>query len=260
MLTYLGAPLGYPHVTASMLLGATGVLFVIGNAALYRRLGGSIVRILPWAALSLFVLLCTAATTFGRAAAGVEQALSSRYHIFSALFWLIVVVMAVLTVEQVRAHAPATADSRALHSRIASITANAGLLAAIVGCQVFANGAGLRDALIWQDAQRGAETQVRDYATAPDSCLLLYHPTPAVIRPLLAFLASEHLAIFAWDDHTSDSARGTSVAAPCDKPYHFIDDAGNAGMVMRGESASRYAVFSRRSTGADGSAAGAERR
>ena len=104
----------------------------------------------------------------------------------------------------------------------------------IAVCLIFANIAGLRDALIWQDAQRSAETRVRDYAAAPDSCLLLYNPTPAAIRPLLAFLASEHLAIFAWDESANASVPSTSVVRQCDKPYHFIDDFSNDGIVMRG--------------------------
>lgn len=248
---YLGAPLGYPSATLAEVFGVLGLVLVPVHIALYFMLGGKPQRILPWIDAALFVLVCVFATLAGRVAAGVSSAMSSRYQVFSAIWWIALIVSGGLVVEALTRNAarhegaPSGAGRRAAllmearrrlgaHRRGLRL-GYAALLTLFCGCLVAVNVAGLHDALLWQDVQRENQHYVVHYETAPTSCLTLYYPDVAVVDPLIAYLQRNRMAVFSRDSAQSGSQLAADAASQevgCTKPYHFIDDVRGSYPVM----------------------------
>ncbi|CAA9544408.1 MAG: hypothetical protein AVDCRST_MAG88-280, partial [uncultured Thermomicrobiales bacterium] len=199
-LAYLGSPLGYPDVARAQLFAVLGIVLLVGNLLVLRPWRGEVGFVAPWLGLALFALACTALTTLGREVAGVAQALTSRYHTFAALWWVALVVVACLAIIRSAAgwrRATATRSTgRGAHLRWAGIGANAIALCLLGAGLLAANRAGFRDALGWQADLRGNRQCVLHYDGAPNSCLALYHPHPALVRAGAAYLAERRLAPF----------------------------------------------------------------
>lgn len=222
-LVYLGSPVGYPDIARALLFGAASVLLVLGSCLLYLMLRGSPRRALPWLSLALFVALCAAVTTYGRGANSPAQAMSSRYHIYSGLWWIAIIVISTLIAEHIVSRVRTREQRLPLAFARRILAVDGCVLVLACGSLLLANVVGFQDALVWQDTQRHYENQIVQYASASDSCLLLYYPSPDLLRPRAAFLAAEHLAIFSSTTNRTGSGSAFQ-AVQCTKPYQFIDD------------------------------------
>lgn len=210
-LVNLGAPLGtlqslttrghfWSHLTVqpasrwALIFGVAGLPLLAANLlALWRQRRADpavVTRALPWCCLALFGVACAAVTALGRAVDGVSTALTSRYHTFALLWWIALLVLG----------AQATANTWQPGTRRGwpAALAATNLLALVVGALCFAQ-VTLVSGLLAGDLHgelRRAESCAHDLASAPDSCLSLLHPVPAVARLRLAQLAATRLALY----------------------------------------------------------------
>lgn len=84
---YLGAPLANWNAGMAIAIGALGLVTFAGFlTGLIRRHVSS--DLAPCLALAAFAIGTALLTAFGRAASGPAQALSSRYIVYSTLFWI----------------------------------------------------------------------------------------------------------------------------------------------------------------------------
>ena len=198
VLAYLGAPLGAPSVVRAEIFGAVGLAGMGAAVYLYWRRHGELSAITAWLDLALFALGTDVLTTIGRFFAGTHAALTSTYQIFSALWWIaLLVIVGKVVVEY--AATPMLWDR--LRSRIAIVT----LAGAVSGaalmllCGIVANAAGFTDALAWQGTLTQHQWCIADYRNAPDSCLGLWFPIGDKQQNVenAIYLEAHHLAIFA---------------------------------------------------------------
>jgi hypothetical protein len=98
VLTYLGAPLTRLFgSTASTVAGALVVVALLAAFAIDLRGPQRVRRLVrgaPWYALAVYPLLCAVATAAGRAAFGVDQALTGRYTSIASLAWVALIGLA----------------------------------------------------------------------------------------------------------------------------------------------------------------------
>ena len=123
VLVYLGSIVWGAGSSAAAVVGAAGlVLFAAVCALGWRVRSGRAVAAPFGAAVAPFIVLTAAQTAIGRLDLGVAQALSSRYSIASATFWLglLVGVLPALRLRTARAVTPV-------------VLAGAGALAVVVG-------------------------------------------------------------------------------------------------------------------------------
>jgi hypothetical protein len=259
-LVYLGAPIGFPDVTRSGLFGLLGLALWLVTVALYFVLGGRLTRLLPWVDVALFVGLVTAATVNGRSDGGTALALSSRYEIFSAFWWIELVVLCALVLRQfwrgrsavwpertahiakghasrlsawvcrlLRAWNVRSARRRLIQRRSTLFGVYTVALVLMFASLIVANIAGLQDALIWQGAQQSNQYRLLNYQSQPDSCLVLYYPWPSLERDRVPVLEQDHYGLFALpvaeQQRLLRAAEVASDMSGCVKPYFFIDDA-----------------------------------
>ena len=213
VLTNLGAPLGalqnpatraqfWNHTEVhldqrwALWIGAASVLLLAANLLAAWRAGrvgrANLERYLPWCCLALFAVACAALTGLGRASTAASSALTARYHSFALLWWIALVVIG--------AQVAATywPWQRAVRFGWPQALVAGNLVALGVGTLLFAQ-VNMVSGLLLRDLHgqlRRAETCARDLASAPDDCLVLLHPVPAVARLRLAGLAQERLALF----------------------------------------------------------------
>ena len=225
-LAYLGAPVGYPNSELAAAVGFLSILLLLGNMLFYWRRHKSLWHIAPWLQLALFVLGCTQATAEGRSFSGPLQALSSRYEAFSALWWIALLVIIGLNVKEFIQDRDLS-RRRGYIARAGTLGINLAALLLITTALVPVNLVGLQQALLWQDVQQQNQGYIVDYQNAPDSCLELYYPWPALLRPRVQFLSQQRLGIFS--SHNLSRRVVISPTANCRKPYHFIDDVGGGG-------------------------------
>jgi hypothetical protein len=221
--TYLGGPVGYPHVALALFAGVLSTWLLLGNVAVYWWRHRNFWQIAPWLQLALFVLGCTQATAQGRLFSGPLQVLSSRYQTFSVLWWIALVVIMGLNIQELAAdrHLP---DWRALAARLGTMGVNLAALILITAGLIPVNVTGLQQALVWQDTQRQYQLAIRGYRTASDSCLELYFPWPNMLRPRVQFLEQQRLSVFSATERPEHVVY--SPAVTCQKPYHqFMDNA-----------------------------------
>lgn len=194
-LVYLGAPLGFPTVGLALTYGLFGLLLMIGILIVLWRLAVSLPTLLPCLALSLYALAGAALTTYGRAALGFEQAITSRYQIFSSLWWISLLMIGTVLVVRVRQqHTKAATSSGSAWRATASITV---LVAALVFAGLLrANILGFAEAQDWQKEQITHEECAFQYDTASDACLRYFYVSAPIARIHLAFLEQHQFSIF----------------------------------------------------------------
>ena len=213
-LAYLGAPVAYPHPVGSLIAGLLGVVLLAANIATYWRLHGNLRAILGWIELALFVLATAALTAEGRAQIHfLLGAITSRYQLFPALFWVVQLVLATVVgrdlvrwVRHVRVmrgvrQVGVPGGAKGLLASSSLLGANVIAVVALTAGCVLANYAGWREGLAWQDNLRQNQWCITHYESATDSCLALWF-SPQVKQLNLsraAYLKQHRLANFYYD-------------------------------------------------------------
>jgi hypothetical protein len=253
ILAYLGGPVGFPNTAPALMAGLLSLALFVTLLGIHWRLHRSMRRIDTWVSLALFVLACSLATVLGRAGPPGD-ALHSRYLAFSGLWWVALFVMTAVTLEDLLpARKTSPRKTRWPSPQVIIVgTSIAVVMLASLGL-VQANGSGLAMGLAWQDVQHANQQSVVHYASASDSCLQLYNPSPASLRQLAAFLAEDHLAVF-----SGSAARTAYSPHECSKTYsQYIDDVGSTNPT-RGSVVSpprRFTMYSARGAGRAGASA-----
>ena len=214
-LVCLGAPLG-ATVSLARLWGFVGVAGMAALLLAYWRSGGQWRRLAGWLGLALHALGTVLVTTIGRAALGPEQALTSRYRLFSALWWVALLVVGYLAVVAVRrAAAPRWSPRIVRRATIAACLL--GGLPLLLGLGQ-ANRAGFVDGLNWQESFRQHERCVLDYPEASDDCLEEFYVSAPIVRIHAAFLEQHQLGAFraAATSAPLRLTRGGSILAKID--------------------------------------------
>lgn len=86
-------------------IGALGLLlFMICASVCFCLAGREVKSVSLWLALGAYTVIICLSAVLGRSAYGVQHALSSRYTIFSSLFWVSTLVMSTTVLEHVRRH------------------------------------------------------------------------------------------------------------------------------------------------------------
>jgi len=194
-LTYLGAPLGFPTVGLAMTYGGLGLVLMALAIGILWRLEVSLSTIMPWLTLGLYALAGMALTTLGRAGFGREQALTSRYQLFSSLWWISLLVVSAFVVRLRRQrHGRAMASSGlAWHATVTIAVLVTSIL--FVGL-LRANALGFVEAQEWQSEQIAHKDCALHYNTAPDDCLRYFYVSAPIVRIHLAFLEQHQFNIF----------------------------------------------------------------
>lgn len=227
-LGYLGTPLGYLsasriHVSAvvSVAIGAASVMFVLANLAIFWRTrhwhaDRDAVSLDAWFGLALFALAVDGITTLGRYSLfGFNDLLTSRYQIFSVLWWVAVVVLAAINVKGLAAmsrvagtaspaesDANSSADATAVPNRagrwmMALRAGNVAVMVAACLALLLSNAAAWGSLTNYVYAQRLDEACVANYQSAPNVCLRGFVWDATYLRQEAAILDQYHLSIFA---------------------------------------------------------------
>jgi hypothetical protein len=198
---YLGAPLGGHNIHLSEFFGVAGLALFVANLVLYYRLNKTIEPILAWVSLGLYGLGMAAITTDGRTALGIPAALAYRYQIFTALWWVAILVTGALVVRQYaeRSHGQGLRfvqwprSTRALEAGY--------VLVLLLGCagSLLESYAGLRDGIAFQQYLRAPAHCMVDSQTPPDSCIGIYDDLSErdLVLRSLRYMREHRLAIFA---------------------------------------------------------------
>lgn len=192
-LVCLGAPLG-PAVPLARLWGVIGVVAMAALLLVYWRCGGQWRRIASWLGLALHALGTVLVTTIGRAAMGPAQALAPRYRIFSALWWVALLVIGYLVVVAVRRAASPHRSPRFVR-RGTVLVCLLGGLPLLLGLGQ-ANWVGFVDGRNWQEIFRQHEGCVLDYPTASDDCFEEFYVSAPIVRIHAAFMEQHQLGAF----------------------------------------------------------------
>lgn len=213
-LGYLGAPLGDLNVTWSLIAGILSVMFVLVNLVMYWRMRGSGVPLDAWFCLALFALAVDGITTLGRYELfGFSDFLTSRYQVFSVLWWVSVLTLAAINVRSLQMlvgqrRATQRPSGEALEGATASFSSTlarplmAANVTAIVLCclAAFGTSAGTWSALKgYLYTQRLDEVCVANYQTASDACLHGFVWDSNYLRAEAQILDEYHQSIFAND-------------------------------------------------------------
>ncbi|MBI2217410.1 MAG: hypothetical protein HYU51_08940 [Candidatus Rokubacteria bacterium] len=178
VLTYLGAPLGWPSAARSLAWGAIGAAALVAATAwLWSRVPAARPAVLPFMLLALYVAGSASMVGVGRLGMGVAQAVSSRYTTISSLLWVSVAVAVALAVAA--ALDAGRASRRVLLAVLAPVVLV--LLAAAASYASAWNRAG-RMTLALETSHRVALECVRFYRVAPDDCLRMSYHDPGVLR------------------------------------------------------------------------------
>ncbi len=215
-ISFLGAPIGYDVLPLAFLFGLLGLVLVPANLVVFWRHGengaSDVLPVLPWVTLALFALGAAAVTALGRGGnvSGARQALATRYHTFSALWWVAMVLIGVLAMSRLVGSPTPPGDRRVAFMRRALVGANGAVLGAAVVCFVVANVIAVRDATTWLASARRDESCVFNYRTAADQCLARFHHNPNIVRNRAPYLEEHHLAIF-------DERHAAMIGSPGDE-------------------------------------------
>ena len=201
-IAFLGAPIGYVVLPLAFLFGLLGLALLPANLVVCWRQREDGARdmqpVLPWVALTLFALGAAATSALGRGGnvSGARQALSTRYHAFSALWWVALVVIGVLAVSRLVGSPAPPGDRRAALMRRGMVGANVAVAVAAVVCFVSANIIAVSHATEWTASVRRDERCVVEYRTAAGPCLARFYPNPKALRTRAAYLEARRLAVF----------------------------------------------------------------
>jgi hypothetical protein len=201
MLTFLGAPIGYPSALLSMLIGLVGLPLMGAALYLYWRRRGELLSVLPWICLALYALANAALTALGRASSGAADAVVSRYQFLPALWWVaFFVITAQLVRDLLRRGPPSpTSERRQITPNTLAATVMIALLIVLSSGLLVVNAIGLRDGIAWQDDLRAHQWCIAHYDHAPDACLGIFFPITdkQINLSYAAYLKQRQLGIFA---------------------------------------------------------------
>jgi hypothetical protein len=191
VLAYLGGAIAR-DATIAAAFGLVGLVAVAGCGTwLVRRSAAHRAAAVPWATLASFVVLSAVVTASGRAAFGIEQALSSRYVTVSAAFWIAACVLAALVVDAIRRD---PAASRGRRTFVTTVPVVFGALAAWSFADASAHD--LVTFREWSQALQGAEECLLDHGRAPEGCLAVLLPDENYLRDRIADLERLKLGPF----------------------------------------------------------------
>ncbi len=230
-LVFLGAPVGYPDLARAQAFGAISILLMAVSLLVYWLRTRDLRAIAGWLGLALFALACMASGAWVRGPVyGIEQAITSRYHMFSDLWWVALTVITALNVS----HAIKSIQNRPHHgTHITEMClAGAGLVALLLLCVFMAqiNRTSFAVSTRVFDMRRANEGCILNYREASDDCLrlfLLNRYEPAFVRTLVADLDQHHLSIFRLDKTRDDDLAPTTQAT-----RYAIENVGNTAIVQ----------------------------
>ncbi len=203
VLAYLAAPVTSPDFALSERVGVASILALAALLAVYWHLHHSLWELIVWLELALFALATGVTIADGRAHYGVWHALTSRYLIFSAIWWVALLVIIGLTMRDLLQRVDALGRVNKLGrlpvSRLAVGASALAVLAITVG-SLRADVAGFRSGIAWQDDLRAHQACVTHYETATDGCLAMWYWDKPTLLGTAAYLRAHHLANFAYTD------------------------------------------------------------
>jgi hypothetical protein len=193
---YLGAPVGYPSFVLAIVAGVLSTLLICANLVVYWLVRRDLRLVLPWVGLALFVLGCMALTDYGRVVHNIFESLYTRHQVFSVLWWIVLLVLVGLNVEQLAQTLRTPKQSRYLVAQWGFVAFSVGMLALVATGFPRAAGTAWSEAVTWQTQQRQNQQCVVQYPTASDACLKTYFWDPPEERPYAQYLQQAHLGIF----------------------------------------------------------------
>jgi MFS family permease len=203
-LVYLGAPLGYPSVPLATAYGILGLTLLALVMSLSSQRGWLDARASTWLGLALLSLGSMVLTTAGRAASGVDQALTSRYQSFSTLLWVALLVMTAFALHNVLSRSVGTRRADSTPSQLAWGLVSLGFIVILGGGLLHANIYGLREGNSWLAHLQRNEGCIRHYDTASDQCLTMFYADATIARIHAAFLEQHRLSTFRTMPTTPD--------------------------------------------------------
>jgi hypothetical protein len=200
VLTYLGAPLGFPDAGRALALGAAGVaLLLVTLAGLARcRALGSVCLI--WIELALFALLTAGETAYVRLAQGSSEAISSRYQVWSSLWWVALSVLGVLAVRARWVADAWGAGARVWWARARArliVVCQVGALVALCAAALVVNDTGITYTRLFVLPMQYHQACALHYQESPAGCTHYYTKGGLLnFQTWSALLQTQHNAIF----------------------------------------------------------------
>jgi hypothetical protein len=204
VLANLGAPVAASNFFLAEYVGLASILVMGAFLAVYWYLHRSLWNIVVWLELALFVLATAVVTGEGRTyVGGVWHALSPRYLIFPALWWVALLVIIGVTLRDLLQQVDGLGRLHRLgRLPVSRLVIGAGALAvlAITIGSLQADVAGFRTGIAWQDDLRAHQGCVTHFETASDSCVSLWYWDKPAFLNTAAYLRAHHLANFSGTD------------------------------------------------------------
>lgn len=199
-LSFLGAPIGYPDVPRSQAFALVGVALVGVNLPLlwlsWRREQRAMRPLLAWVGLAIFAAGSAVVIAVGRVGVfGIGQSITSRFHAFSSLWWVVTFVLTAATAMQLVRTVPGRNRTVQILLR-GLVGANVLALSLVTAGLVEANFVGFSHARGYLSPLQQDQDCVLDYERAPDDCLGAYHWDPSLLRSRAAYLDQHDLSIF----------------------------------------------------------------
>jgi hypothetical protein len=208
---YLGAPIGYPSVSLSQAFGILSLIVLASNVAYLAASSFSTPRerrtLLVWIGLACFALFTAVVVMIGRGKGfGLGAALWSRFHAFSVLWWIALIVLSAASFVNAQQSSPSrTAAHHAKRRPVCVFNAGA-LFIAGLGL-MYANLIGFNHAVAYLAPYQQNQYCVFNYENASDECLSTYHPNVARLRERTAYLAQHRFAFFDNIDRIENTAK-----------------------------------------------------
>ncbi|HZC05053.1 MAG TPA: hypothetical protein VE338_05370, partial [Ktedonobacterales bacterium] len=206
-ITYLGAPAGTPSVLFAFGMGIGSILLAVANVGYYWWRERRLTPLLPWIGLGGYAIGLALITSFGRMYMGPWTAtvLTSRYQVYSALWWVAVVYLLLLNGKSAATLLQRGGSGDRLYAapkqlvRTSSWIVGLNALMLIVATlgMVLTSLRSVPTLEAFQYAQLQTEGCVVnvEYATVP--CLWNFYPAPNLLPDRVAYLRAQHDGIFA---------------------------------------------------------------
>lgn len=203
-LSYLGAPAGSPSFAGAFLAGLASVALAVANVAYYWVRQKRIAPLLPWIGLGAFAIGLSLVTYLGRAVPGYELAIAqtSRYQVFGALWWVAVIYVLMLNIKLSWAQRTITKALALAKPPVIvrlspwMLAANVVLLVGSTAGLVGANWTHVSNMETYQYDRLPLQACIVNVDYATNACLWQFYPYPWLLAPRVAYLRSEHFAIF----------------------------------------------------------------